>query len=28
LAPETVARARTERQQTIVGLHKPFFYDG
>ena len=28
LAPDTVARAKTFRDQTIIGLHKPFFYDG
>lgn len=28
LASAAVARARTEREQTVVGLHRPFFYDG
>ncbi|HYB43240.1 MAG TPA: phytanoyl-CoA dioxygenase family protein, partial [Candidatus Methylomirabilis sp.] len=28
VAPEAIARARAERQRTILGLHDPFFYDG
>ena len=28
LSDEAVARARTARQRTLVGLHPPFFYDG
>jgi ectoine hydroxylase-related dioxygenase (phytanoyl-CoA dioxygenase family) len=28
LAPEAVARARTARERTLIGLHPPFFYDG
>lgn len=27
LSPEAVARAHTERDRTLVGLHEPFFYD-
>jgi ectoine hydroxylase-related dioxygenase (phytanoyl-CoA dioxygenase family) len=27
LSPEAVARATTERERTVVGLHDPFFYD-
>ena len=28
LSPEAVARAVTDRDRTLVGLHPPFFYDG
>jgi ectoine hydroxylase-related dioxygenase (phytanoyl-CoA dioxygenase family) len=28
LSDEAVARAKTRREQTLVGLHRPFFYDG
>ena len=28
VAPEALARARGERQRTILGLHDPAFYDG
>lgn len=28
LSPDAVARAKTSREKTIVGLHDPFFYDG
>lgn len=28
LSDEAVARAKTERQRTVIGLHDPFFYDG
>jgi hypothetical protein len=28
LAAETIARATTDRARTIIGLHRPFFYDG
>jgi ectoine hydroxylase-related dioxygenase (phytanoyl-CoA dioxygenase family) len=28
LAPEAVARARTPRERTLIGLHPAFFYDG
>jgi ectoine hydroxylase-related dioxygenase (phytanoyl-CoA dioxygenase family) len=28
LSPEAAARARSPRERTLVGLHKPFFYDG
>ncbi len=28
LAAETVARAETARDKTVIGLHQPFFYDG
>src|SRR6476661_5951836 len=28
LSPEAIARASTERQRTLVGLHDPLFYDG
>jgi hypothetical protein len=28
LSPEAVARAQTERERTLIGLHQPFFYDG
>jgi len=27
-SPEAIARADTERSQTLIGLHRPFFYDG
>jgi hypothetical protein len=27
LSPEAVERAETEREQTVIGLHPPFFYD-
>jgi ectoine hydroxylase-related dioxygenase (phytanoyl-CoA dioxygenase family) len=28
LTPEAIARAGTERQRRVIGLHPPFFYDG
>lgn len=28
LSSEAVARARDERDRTVIGLHRPFFYDG
>jgi ectoine hydroxylase-related dioxygenase (phytanoyl-CoA dioxygenase family) len=28
LSPEAVARATTDRERTLLGLHTPFFYDG
>jgi ectoine hydroxylase-related dioxygenase (phytanoyl-CoA dioxygenase family) len=28
LSPEAIARAATERERQLVGLHPPFFYDG
>jgi ectoine hydroxylase-related dioxygenase (phytanoyl-CoA dioxygenase family) len=28
LSPEAIARARTERERRVIGLHPPFFYDG
>jgi ectoine hydroxylase-related dioxygenase (phytanoyl-CoA dioxygenase family) len=28
LSPEAIARAATERQRRVIGLHPPFFYDG
>ncbi|MEI9994403.1 MAG: phytanoyl-CoA dioxygenase family protein [Rhizomicrobium sp.] len=28
LMPEAIARARTERERTLIGLHPAFFYDG
>jgi ectoine hydroxylase-related dioxygenase (phytanoyl-CoA dioxygenase family) len=28
LSPEAIARARTERERSLIGLHDPFFYDG
>ena len=28
LSPEAIARATTDRERTVVGLHDPFFYDG
>ncbi|MGD9749898.1 MAG: phytanoyl-CoA dioxygenase family protein [Acidimicrobiia bacterium] len=28
LAPEAVARAGTDRDRTLIGLHRPLFYDG
>jgi ectoine hydroxylase-related dioxygenase (phytanoyl-CoA dioxygenase family) len=28
LSPEAIARAETERDRTLIGLHQPFFYDG
>ena len=28
LSPEAVARATTQRDRTLIGLHDPFFYDG
>ena len=27
LSQEAIDRAKTERERTIIGLHKPFFYD-
>ena len=27
LSPEAIARAETDRERTLVGLHGPFFYD-
>jgi hypothetical protein len=28
LSAEAIARAETKRDRTLIGLHKPFFYDG
>ena len=28
LSPEAIARAQTERERSVIGLHRPFFYDG
>jgi ectoine hydroxylase-related dioxygenase (phytanoyl-CoA dioxygenase family) len=28
LSPDAIARAETERERTLIGLHRPFFYDG
>ena len=28
LSPDAIARATTERDRTLIGLHRPFFYDG
>ncbi|MFL5296418.1 MAG: phytanoyl-CoA dioxygenase family protein [Phenylobacterium sp.] len=28
LSPEAIARATTERERRVIGLHPPFFYDG
>ena len=28
LSPEAIARATTERERKVIGLHPPFFYDG
>lgn len=28
LSPEAIARAQTERERQVVGLHRAFFYDG
>jgi len=28
LSPEAIARATTDRQRTLIGLHDPLFYDG
>jgi len=28
LSPEAIARARSERERRLIGLHPPFFYDG
>jgi hypothetical protein len=28
VAPEAAARASTDRERTVIGLHAPFFYDG
>ena len=28
LSPDAIARARSSRQQSVIGLHAPFFYDG
>jgi ectoine hydroxylase-related dioxygenase (phytanoyl-CoA dioxygenase family) len=28
LSPEAIARAETDRERELVGLHRPFFYDG
>jgi hypothetical protein len=28
LSDEAQARATTRREQTLIGLHRPFFYDG
>jgi ectoine hydroxylase-related dioxygenase (phytanoyl-CoA dioxygenase family) len=28
LSDDAVARAKTERERTLIGLHEPFFYDG
>jgi hypothetical protein len=27
LSDDAIARAKTEREKTVVGLHDPFFYD-
>jgi hypothetical protein len=27
LSPDAIARAHTEREKTVIGLHAPFFYD-
>jgi ectoine hydroxylase-related dioxygenase (phytanoyl-CoA dioxygenase family) len=28
LSEEAIARAESKRDKTLIGLHKPFFYDG
>jgi hypothetical protein len=28
LSEDAVARARTKRERTLIGLHRPGFYDG
>ncbi|HEV2652129.1 MAG TPA: phytanoyl-CoA dioxygenase family protein [Rhizomicrobium sp.] len=28
VSPEAAARAETDRERALIGLHKPFFYDG
>jgi hypothetical protein len=28
LSPEAIARAQTDRERRVIGLHAPFFYDG
>ena len=28
MVSEAIRRARTPREQTVIGLHAPFFYDG
>jgi hypothetical protein len=28
LSDDAIARAKTERERTVIGLHDPFFYDG
>ena len=28
LSPDAIARAETDREKTVIGLHQPFFYDG
>jgi hypothetical protein len=28
LSPEAIARATTDRDRSLIGLHPPFFYDG
>jgi ectoine hydroxylase-related dioxygenase (phytanoyl-CoA dioxygenase family) len=28
LSDHAIARAKTERERTLIGLHEPFFYDG
>jgi ectoine hydroxylase-related dioxygenase (phytanoyl-CoA dioxygenase family) len=28
VSPEAAARAQTDRERTLIGLHEPFFYDG
>ncbi|MHB8463455.1 MAG: phytanoyl-CoA dioxygenase family protein [Acidimicrobiales bacterium] len=28
LSPDAAARAETKRERTLIGLHRPFFYDG
>ena len=28
LTPEAIARAATDRERQVIGLHRPFFYDG
>jgi hypothetical protein len=28
VSPEAIARAGSERERSVIGLHPPFFYDG
>ncbi len=28
LSPDAIARAESDRERTLIGLHQPFFYDG